>query len=203
MESRLGTYERPSTSNASLSTPSVGAYDVVAPVWMFVGLVAGGSFVVGSPEGVDVLLDEVDVRILDAISPPTTPTDLADRGLGAGAEDIIDRCSRLIAAGCAQFADQTNAPMAEAEDSAASDDTSDGGEDELDEELPVQLHEDASRPDLDLDESATPAEVPDAADEQPTERPTIRARIADAYRLSSKLRPLRDVIDKVKGSSAD
>ena len=74
----------------------VGPGDVVGPVWCLVGRVDGPFVVVEDLWGGDLLLDETDLVILDALVEPTRVEDLE---CGVGIDELCDRLGRLAGAG--------------------------------------------------------------------------------------------------------
>lgn len=181
LRSGLGTFEPRTGVPAGLSLPECGADDTVAPVWMFVGLAAAGFFVVGAPNGDEVLLDETDVRLLDALYDSSTPAVLVASGAFHDVTDLQARCARLVAAGCARI-------------------TARGTGDPASPPAPVVEHEPVT---VEADPAAAGGSgavaPPAGVSSAPSGVALLRARVSDAYRLSSKLRPIRDAVDRVRG----
>lgn len=170
LRSGAGTFTPRSGPAAGRRETPLAPGDAIAPVWMFVGLAAAGHFVVGDPTGGQVLLDELDVALLDALRDETTVEGTDPDGAIAPIEVRCERYGRLVAAGCARLVRAAPSPA------------------------PADEHpqEVAAAPD------APPAEQHQTA---PGGRASLLVRAKDAYRLSSKLRPLREAIESRRGGS--
>lgn len=166
--------------------PAIGPRTALEPVWMFVGLVAGGNLIVGAPDGDEILLDELDVRLLDALVDGATPELLAQATGLESADAVAGRLARLVAVGCVAIRnEQDRHDAAAAPHDVAAD----------------QVEPDAEAPEP---EAPSPEPVPDApAPSPPAAGPSLRVRLGDAYRLSSKLRPVRDAVDRLRGRRPD
>jgi hypothetical protein len=162
-------------AQSSIEPSPVAPTAIVQPVWMMVGLVGGGSLQVGDAAGGHHHLGVASVRLLDRIREPTRARDLA-AGAGTAVDDCCRALGQLVAAGCIQVLDDEPVPS----------------------EPPAGVHVPTT------DAISTPAEPSTSAAVHRPERSgllrraQIGTRIRDAYRLSSKLKPVRDRLDRLR-----
>lgn len=158
----------------------------VRPVWTVVGRIVGGAFVVGNGDGEVFRLGASELSVLDRIIETTTARQLDDtapvelrRALA-----VLVRARCLLAEPIPEGA--TSTPPEAVNDAPA------------EPQPPIETAESRASDD-DSAASPTGSAEPTPIDELIRPHPTLGQRVRTAYRLSGKLRPVREAIDKVRG----
>lgn len=158
----------PDRAAASLSH-SLSPDQLLNPAWISIAEVIKDKLVVGDANsGSAHFLDEHDVGLIDLLTVPKSSTQLAASYTLLTPDQVILRCGRLVSAGIVAVSETSDPPES--------------------------LHSVADA----VDEPAgQPSGAPTPTSRPPSRIAETRARVSEAYRLSSKLGPVRRLVNSL------